>query len=971
MSQLPSGTVTFLFTDIEGSTRLLAHLKDRYGDVLADHQRLLRTAFAEHAGQEIDTQGDSFFVAFHRASDAVAAAVSAQLALAAHTWPDDVDVRVRMGLHTGEPSMGSERYVGLGVHRAARICAGAHGGQVLLSGVTRGLVEDDLPAGVGLRDLGEHDLKDLDRPEHLSQLVIEGLPAEFPPPRTAGIHTAIEVEGRERELEEAAEAALAAEQAPRARRRRRWAVAAVAGAIVVGTGAAVAVITLRDGSSSSRTTSSGNAVAVIDPEGSVDDYLDVGSKPSNIAIGNGAVWVLDADDLTVSKIDPKTNDVTRTFGTEAIPTDLAVGEDALWIGNGEAGSGSEAGGTIYTRSISRIDPRTNLTTHTTRLPGNPGAAYTSANALRIPGVPQLAAEKNSVWAINPDGTVSRIDPTTGEIVGTVRGMTGVSAIAAGREGVWLLSDGRTLARVDPRSNAVTQKIEITSSGLIGIAVGAGSVWATAPFDGTVWRVDPGVEPVTRTIPAQVGVTDIAFGDDQVWTSNFADGTVSRINIRTNSIDQTIPVEATPQALASGEGAAWVSVNRSSVASCTYFYEGSGEPDLVIASDLPLRGPAAGETKQMEEAIGLVLADRGYRAGAFTIGYRSCDDSTAQGGASDFFKCVANAHAYADDPTVVGVVGTYRSGCALLQLPIMNSAEPGPVTMVSPANTYPGLTHQAPGIPREDTYPTGIPSFARVIPADDYQGAAAAVLANALELRSVYVLRAAGSSPEFGLPLIASFSRAAGRLGVRVAGRGVWDPEARSYATLAEQIDRSGAQGVFIADINLNGGRLIEHLRVRLDKRTPIIAANFFLPLPDLLQTTGTAALGMYITWSGLANELLPREGRSFVRRFSRQWDGSVSSFASAYAGQAADVLLDAIARSDGTRSSVNEEVRGTSIRNGILGTFRFNTDGDIVPAGFTIFRVVGGNAKSSTNVPDLDGSVVDRAVYVPDALLRR
>ena len=123
MPELPSGTVTFLFTDIEGSTRLLARLKDRYGDVLADHQRLLRTAFAEHAGQEIDTQGDSFFVAFHRASDAVAAAVSAQRTMAAHTWPDAVEVRVRMGLHTGEPRVGSERYVGLGVHRAARICA--------------------------------------------------------------------------------------------------------------------------------------------------------------------------------------------------------------------------------------------------------------------------------------------------------------------------------------------------------------------------------------------------------------------------------------------------------------------------------------------------------------------------------------------------------------------------------------------------------------------------------------------------------------------------------------------------------------------------------------------------------------------------------------------------------------------------------------------------------------------------------
>jgi predicted ATPase/class 3 adenylate cyclase len=181
MDQLPDGTVTFLFTDIEGSTRLLQRIGERYADVLGEHHRLLRAAFRAHGGREVDTQGDSFFVAFARARDAVAAAADGQRALAAHRWPDGVAVRVRMGLHTGEPISGPEAYVGVGVQRAARICAAAHGGQVLLSGATRALLEDGLPPGMALRELGYYRLKNFDRGEPLSQLLAPGLPEAFPP----------------------------------------------------------------------------------------------------------------------------------------------------------------------------------------------------------------------------------------------------------------------------------------------------------------------------------------------------------------------------------------------------------------------------------------------------------------------------------------------------------------------------------------------------------------------------------------------------------------------------------------------------------------------------------------------------------------------------------------------------------------------------------------------------------------------
>ncbi len=182
MPSLPTGTVTFLFTDIEGSTTFLQRLGDRrYAEVLAEHRRLLRDAFAAGNGKEVDTQGDAFLVAFPRAKDAVATAVVAQQALMKHTWPDGLSLRVRMGLHTGEPVSNTDRYVGLDVHRASRICAAGYGGQILVSQTVKDLVALDLPAGVSLRDLGNHRLKDLKEPEHLFQVVHSDLPADFPP----------------------------------------------------------------------------------------------------------------------------------------------------------------------------------------------------------------------------------------------------------------------------------------------------------------------------------------------------------------------------------------------------------------------------------------------------------------------------------------------------------------------------------------------------------------------------------------------------------------------------------------------------------------------------------------------------------------------------------------------------------------------------------------------------------------------
>ena len=209
MAVLPTGTVTFLFTDIEGSTALLERLGDRrYADVIVEHRRLLRAAFAGGNGQEVDTQGDAFLVAFARAGDAVAAAVAAQRALSKHAWPGDASLRVRMGLHTGEPVNEAGGYIGVDVHRASRICSVGHGGQILVSDTIHALIAKELREEVGLRDLGEHRLKDLAYPLRLFQVTAPDLPTGFPPLKSLNVlpnnlpAQMTSFIGREREIDE-------------------------------------------------------------------------------------------------------------------------------------------------------------------------------------------------------------------------------------------------------------------------------------------------------------------------------------------------------------------------------------------------------------------------------------------------------------------------------------------------------------------------------------------------------------------------------------------------------------------------------------------------------------------------------------------------------------------------------------------------------------------------------------------------
>ena len=218
---LHSGTVSFLFTDIEGSTRLLQELGDRYGELVKDHRRIMRAAASESGGVEVDTQGDAFFFSFPRARDAVLAAAAAQRGLRSHEWPAAMPARVRMGLHTGEPSVGDEGYLGIDVVRASRICSAANGGQILLSQTTRVLLSD-LSEGLEILDLGAASLKDLEH-EHLFELVVDGEQGAAPRaavPDTFGEQLSAEIE--EQVMKDVREAFTSSKKGKTPRKRWGW-----------------------------------------------------------------------------------------------------------------------------------------------------------------------------------------------------------------------------------------------------------------------------------------------------------------------------------------------------------------------------------------------------------------------------------------------------------------------------------------------------------------------------------------------------------------------------------------------------------------------------------------------------------------------------------------------------------------------------------------------------------------------------
>ncbi len=374
------------------------------------------------------------------------------------------------------------------------------------------------------------------------------------------------------------------------------------------------------------------------------------------------------------------------------------------------------------------------------------------------------------------------------------------------------------------------------------------------------------------------------------------------------------------------------------------YKGSGQPDYLIASDLPLQGAGRTQTIEMTKAIQYILGQRGWKAGDRTIGYQSCDDATAQAGKWDSAKCSANGNAYAKNKDVLGVLGTFNSGCAAIVIPILNRAASGPVAMVSPANTYVGLTTSGPGTsPGEPGkyYPTGKRNYVRLVAHDAYQGAADAMLAKQLGVKKLYILN---DKEAYGLGVATNMRNASKALGIAVVGFEAWDPKAADYKAQASKIKDSGAQGVFLGGlIDENGGKVIKDLRSVLGAGVKILAPDGFTPVSAVIRDAGKAAEGMTISVAGLPNEQLKGAGKTFLKGFGKVIGKQPDPY-SVYAAQAAEVLLTAIAKSSGSRADVAKQLFGVKIPNGIVGPVSFDKNGDMNPGPVTIYQVKGGKS---------------------------
>jgi branched-chain amino acid transport system substrate-binding protein len=384
---------------------------------------------------------------------------------------------------------------------------------------------------------------------------------------------------------------------------------------------------------------------------------------------------------------------------------------------------------------------------------------------------------------------------------------------------------------------------------------------------------------------------------------------------------------------------------------------------LIASDLPLIGGSRTQTIQMNQAITYVLSQQDWKAGKYKIAFQPCNDATAQLAKWDPTKCSANAHSYAGDSSLIGVVGTFNSGCAAIEIPVLNKAPGGGLMLISPANTYGCLTEPCAGNEPEKYYPSGTRNYARVAPSDPNQGAVDAKFLQGKGVKSVYILN---DKEAYGLGVAKNFSGAAKALGMTVTGFSAYDPKAASFQATFTKIKNTNPDAVFIGGlIDENSGQLINDKVAVLGDNNKVK-----LMLPDGFTTDavfqrsegGTPnANGAYFSVAGVGIDKYKGAALKFIDGFKTQLGGKPVDPYAILGAQAAQVLLDAIGRSDGSRTSVIDEVFKTKITDGLIGSFELNKNGDLTGANgaallYTIYLGAGGHLKTLTTtspVPSL------------------
>jgi branched-chain amino acid transport system substrate-binding protein len=480
-------------------------------------------------------------------------------------------------------------------------------------------------------------------------------------------------------------------------------------------------------------------------------------------------------------------------------------------------------------------------------------------------------------------------------------------------------------------------------GMAAVAAAGHTIWAVSPISGSVVAVDSAAMRVIRSLQLAGEPRSLAVDGDTVWV-----GVTRPADPLSSEVAGVRPLAASQcEPLLAGNG---------------------GQADVLVVSDLPLQGDSRLSSLQMAQAITFVLREHGFRAGGHRIAYQSCDDAIASTGMFDEAKCAANGRAYGKDRDVIGVIGTFNSGCAEQMLPELNRAGGGPVPMVSPLNSYVGLTRDADvrGL-LASLYPTGRRNFVRVFPTDDLQGGALARLAHDRGDRRVFVLD--DGTAGYNVLIADAFANASRRLGLTVAGRARFAPGTRSFHRLVERVAAARPEAVFLGGFaGESTVLLLRTLRSRLGRAVDILGPDGLGPAAQLERVAGRAARGLFIGYTGVTPGYLPPAGERFVQRFARTQPGiEVESYA-VYAAQATEVMLDAIARSDGTRASLIDQLFRTRLRGTLIGDVTFDPRGDALAAQVTVLRVVGGGS-AARSLASVQGAAVERVDTVSPSFI--
>jgi branched-chain amino acid transport system substrate-binding protein len=373
--------------------------------------------------------------------------------------------------------------------------------------------------------------------------------------------------------------------------------------------------------------------------------------------------------------------------------------------------------------------------------------------------------------------------------------------------------------------------------------------------------------------------------------------------------------------------------------------GDGGSTLKIVSDLPLQGSDREQTAQMNLAIREVLAQADNKAGDYTIEFEEFDDSTAAAGKWDEAKCAENANTYADDSSIVGVIGTYNSGCAAIIIPILNEVS---LAMVSPANTYPGLTTSGPGTEAGEPdkyYPSGTRNYTRVVANDSFQGRVdASYMKEDLGVTKVFIL---DDKELYGKGVADVFESSAKDIGLEVVGHVGWDPQAPNYTALMTQIKATGADGIFIGGVSTNNGGQLVKDKVSIvgdNEKVKLMVSDGFV-LSTLFEEAGADNVnGAFGSAPTKPPEQVTGAGKEFLDAFQGNIpEGQSIQVYSIYAAAAAQVILDAIARSDGTREDITAKMFETNLSDSVVGSLQFDANGDPTAGTESIYSATGGD----------------------------